>query len=230
MIKEGLEAYTVDPQKVILKIPCNLTGLAVIAKLKGQIPCAVTAMFSVSQGWLAAQAGAKYVIPYVSRTSRLGDDPFEMIARLAEIGYGKPNKPEILAASVKSPQEAVETLEAGADHLTIPLTLIKQMAEHKWSAQTTEDFARTARGETPGTPPSSPPPPPQPQPKKPEYPDSPAGLLDYIIGKIELEEFLARSSQQELKSYLAQRELEKLLEEQEIDARLQELKKKLGKE
>ena len=245
MLREGRQAHSIAPGRIALKIPCTLTGLAVAANFNNQIPCAITAVYSAQQGWLSAQAGSRYVIPYINRTHRMGGNPLELVRQLAAV-IG--SKTEILAASVKTPQEALATLEAGAQHLAVPLDLIKTMAEHEWSRQAIDEFARIVdekKAQIPGTPVS-------PASNQPEaaFTSTPAGsvsesveahvnyapfnhvpftMLDYIVGKIKLEELLADVKEEELRSYLAQRELDKLKEEEEIDARLAELKKKLDK-
>jgi transaldolase len=53
---------------------------------------------------------------------------------------------EILAASLKSPQEAAAALLAGANHLTLPLSLLEAMTTHELSEQTVAEFNRQGRG------------------------------------------------------------------------------------
>ncbi len=53
---------------IVVKIPVTAEGLAAIKLLKKEgIPTLGTAVYSASQGLLAALAGAKYVAPYVNR-------------------------------------------------------------------------------------------------------------------------------------------------------------------
>ena len=125
----------------MLKIPASLSGLRLVAALSGQIPCAVTAIFSAAQAYLACQAGARYVIPYVNRLTRLGGDGIALVRRIAAI-LGPDT--ELLAASLKSPAEVVDALAAGAHHVTVPWKLIEEMAEHRLSALAVEEFARAA--------------------------------------------------------------------------------------
>ena len=53
---------------------------------------------------------------------------------------------EILAASIKSPQEAAATLQAGAHHLTIPFKILQQMTTHELSSQTVDEFRENGIG------------------------------------------------------------------------------------
>jgi transaldolase len=50
----------------------------------------------------------------------------------------------VLAASVKSPQEAVQTLLAGAHHVSMPLSVLLDMGHDPLSDQAVTDFARVA--------------------------------------------------------------------------------------
>jgi transaldolase len=138
-LEEAWEAYNIRPDRVVLKVPTTAENLSLVAKLSPDIPCAMTAIFSAAQVYLAAQAGARYVIPYVNRSTRLlGDGPGLVRAmRTVLEGTGA----EILAASVKSPEEAVEALCAGAHHLTLPLDIIMAMGEHALSHQAIAEFA-----------------------------------------------------------------------------------------
>jgi transaldolase len=49
----------------------------------------------------------------------------------------------ILVASLKSAQEVVQAVIAGAHHVTIPLPLLIEMGNHPLSDQTIEEFARS---------------------------------------------------------------------------------------
>jgi transaldolase len=63
---------------------------------------------------------------------------------MAEILASSPT--EILAASIKSADEAAGSLIAGAHHLTLPWDILVAIAEHPLSNQTVEDFNREGRG------------------------------------------------------------------------------------
>ena len=58
----------------------------------------------------------------------------------------KDSKTEILAASLKSPEEAAATLAAGAHHLTIPLSILQAMTTHELSNDTVAEFAAKGTG------------------------------------------------------------------------------------
>jgi transaldolase len=115
--------------------------MTLVARLAGDMPCAVTALFSGAQAYVACEAGARYLIPYVNRATRqLGDGPGlvrEIAGVVSEVG----GRAEILAASIKTPEEAVTTVLAGAHHLTLPLDVILALGDHPLSDAAIDAFA-----------------------------------------------------------------------------------------
>ncbi len=90
----------------------------------------------------AIQAGARYVLPYVNRSTRLLGDGLELTARMRAVIEASQAPTEIIAASIKSPEEAVDTVLCGAHHLTLPWPLIRAMGQHPLSDQAIEQFAQ----------------------------------------------------------------------------------------
>lgn len=126
-----------------LKIPCTLENLALAARLADEdFTVGLTAIFSAAQVYLACEAGARYVLPYVNRSTRLLGDGLALVREMRAVIDACPSPTEILAASVKSPEEAVATVRAGAHHLTLPLAVIEAMGVHPLSEQTIAEFAQ----------------------------------------------------------------------------------------
>jgi transaldolase len=144
MIAEARQAQELVGSKLVLKIPATLTGFQVLATLAPQIPCSVTAIYHPIQAAIAAEAGAKYAIAYVNRATRLLGDGIALVRDMAQILASSPT--EILAASIKSADEAAGSLIAGAHHLTLPWDILVAIAEHPLSNQTVEDFNRQGKG------------------------------------------------------------------------------------
>jgi transaldolase len=130
------------PRQIGLKIPASLENMALVSRFVGEAPVAVTALFSVAQGYLAILAGADYVLPYVNRVTRLYGDGFAFVRKLAGLIEAVGEETDILAASIKSGTEAVETILAGADHVSVPMSVIREMGYHPLSVQAIADFAR----------------------------------------------------------------------------------------
>lgn len=144
MVAEAHQAATLIGDRLVLKIPATPVGFRVTAHLSATINCSVTAIYSAAQTEVAVQAGAKYAIAYVNRATRLLGDGLALVRDMANIVAGSPT--EILAASIKSPKEAAATLQAGAHHLTLPMTILQQMMTHELSEQTVIEFTNKGIG------------------------------------------------------------------------------------
>jgi transaldolase len=143
--EEGRRFSALSPAQIVLKITATLPNLAVMARLSRDVPCAATAVFSAAQAYLAAEAGARYVIPYVNRMARYSGQGVALVQEIARILPGAGRRVELLAASLRDVPEVLECLAAGAQHVTLPLALIREMAEHPLSQQAIEEFARVSR-------------------------------------------------------------------------------------
>jgi transaldolase len=141
ILLQAQAAFSVSPSQVVLMIPCTVEGLQAVARLSLEIPCAVTAVFNPAQAYLAKEAGARYVLPYVNRSTRLLGDGVALVREIARIlkddGH---HLTQVLAVSIRSPAEAVAALNAGAQHVALPLEIVKQMASHPLSEQAIQQF------------------------------------------------------------------------------------------
>ena len=143
MLLEAQAAFSVSPSQEVIKVPSEHEGLRVVARLSLEVPCAMTALFSPAQAYLAREAGARYVVPYFNRSTRLLGDGAALIAAIARALDGeKRGSTEIVASSITSPAEAVAALDAGAHHLALPLGVSKEMAQHPLSEQAIREFDR----------------------------------------------------------------------------------------
>ena len=136
---QAWEAHEVRPDKVVVKIPASVENLTMAARLiDSGIECAITAVYSPAQAYLAAQVEATFAIPYVNRITRQLGNGLAVVRDVAQILRG--TQTAVLAASLKTVDEVVATLLAGAQHVTIPLELILAMGEHELSRQAIEEF------------------------------------------------------------------------------------------
>ncbi len=143
--REGREFFDICREKVVLKIPATTENLALMAKLCQEIPCAATAVYSGAQTLVACEAGASYVIPYVNRATRLLGDGFKLVAEMAAVIKASGKPVDILAASIKSADEATQAVLAGANHLTLPLDILLSLGNHPLSDAAIEEFGRAGQ-------------------------------------------------------------------------------------
>lgn len=144
MVNEGKAAYNLLGEQTVLKIPATEVGFQAVAYLSPEITCSVTAIYSAAQAAVAQEAGAKYAIAYVNRATRFLGDGITLVKQMAAVLAGSDTK--ILAASIKSPEEAAATLAAGAYHLTLPFGILTAMTTHELSEKTVEEFNQTGIG------------------------------------------------------------------------------------
>jgi transaldolase len=140
--REGREFFGVNPEKVVLKIPATTENMVLMTRLSLDIPCAATAVYSGHQALVACEAGARYVIPYVNRATRLLGDGCKLVAEMAAVLKASGKSVEILAASIKSADEATQAVLAGANHLTLPMDILLSLGNHPLSDAAIEEFGR----------------------------------------------------------------------------------------
>ena len=143
--REGREFSAISPEKIVLKIPATTENMALMAKLSKDIPCAATAVYSGHQTFVACEAGARYVIPYVNRAMRLLGDGCKLVAEMSAVLRTSDRCVEILAASIKSADEATQAILAGANHLTLPMDILLSLGNHPLSDAAIEEFGRAGQ-------------------------------------------------------------------------------------
>lgn len=143
--REGREFSDTSPGKVVLKVPVTTENMVLMARLSRDIPCAATAVYSGHQTLVACEAGARYVIPYVNRATRLLGDGCKLVAEMAAVLKASGKHVEILAASIKSADEATQAVLAGANHLTLPLDILLSLGNHPFSDAAIEEFGRAGQ-------------------------------------------------------------------------------------
>lgn len=145
--REALEVFGVAGDRIVVKVPMTTANMALIARLKANaVPCAATAVYAAYQAIAAAEAGARYVIPYVNRATRLLGDGLRLVRELHEVVRATGRHVRVLAASIKSPEEAAAALVAGADDLTLPMAVLVAMGDHRLSDEAIAGFDAAGRG------------------------------------------------------------------------------------
>ncbi len=120
MVKEGV-ALARLPYDIVVKVPATETGLSAIKRLKKEgVKVLATAIYSVQQGFLAALCGVDYLAPYVNRIDMRGESGLEVVESLQHLIDLHTPECKILAASFKSPKQALEVIERGVEAITLP--------------------------------------------------------------------------------------------------------------
>ncbi|HET6372293.1 MAG TPA: transaldolase family protein [Candidatus Polarisedimenticolia bacterium] len=119
-------------KNVHVKIPLNHEGLIACKRLADEgIKSTLTLVFSPAQAILAASAGAAWICPFVGRLDDISSDGMDLIRAIEGIYSADPDwDTRILVASVRGPVHVIEAALAGADAVTVPFSVIKQMEHH----------------------------------------------------------------------------------------------------
>ena len=116
---------------VAVKVPLTIDGLKTCKALTGDGTMVnVTLCFSANQALLAAKAGATFISPFVGRHDDVGFDGMQLIADIRLIYDNYDYATEILVASVRHPVHVLEAAKIGADVMTAPPAVIRQLVKH----------------------------------------------------------------------------------------------------
>lgn len=144
MLAEAQIVREIVDEVLVLKIAPTLNGYRFVADHHGSYTFCITAVFSPAQALAASQAGARYVGLYVNRATRQIGDGLGLVRNTARVlansGTG------ILAASIKTPDEAVGAADAGAEIITAGLETLRQMMQHPVSDESIAQFASSGAG------------------------------------------------------------------------------------
>jgi transaldolase len=135
---------------VCIKVPLTIDGLKTCKKLTDDGAMVnVTLCFSANQALLAAKAGATFISPFVGRHDDAGFDGMQLIGDIRLIYDNYDFATEILVASVRHPVHVLESARIGADVMTAPPAVIRQLFNHplteKGIAGFLADWAKTGQ-------------------------------------------------------------------------------------
>ncbi|MGK6318247.1 fructose-6-phosphate aldolase [Sphingomonas sp. DT-204] len=126
---------------VAVKVPLTIDGLKTCKALTSDGTMVnVTLCFSANQALLAAKAGATFVSPFVGRHDDVGFDGMQLIADIRQIYDNYDFDTEILVASVRHPIHVYEAARIGADVMTAPPAVIRQLVKHPLTDKGIEGF------------------------------------------------------------------------------------------
>jgi transaldolase len=118
-------------KNIAIKVPLTVDGLKTCKKLTGDGTMVnVTLCFSANQALLAAKAGATFISPFLGRLDDIGQTGMELIADIRLIYDNYDFATQILAASIRHPIHVYEAAKLGADVMTAPPAVIRQLFKH----------------------------------------------------------------------------------------------------
>jgi transaldolase len=142
MSDEARAACSLASDRIVVKLPSTLEAIRVAATLIGDgVRCALTAVYSPVQALLAHEVGCVWVIPYVDRAARQSVGGQVVVDSLAAILTRLQSSTRILAASLKSGPQVVESILHGAHDVTATLEVLMSLPAHPLTESAVREFA-----------------------------------------------------------------------------------------
>ena len=141
MIEEGLFLNRIA-RNVAIKVPLTWEGLEACKNLSDQdIMVNVTLCFSAQQALLAGKAGATFISPFIGRLDDIGEEGMNLIRDIKTIYNNYPEiNTEILAASIRNIEHVKKAAIFGADIVTLPPQVVRDLALHPLTDKGLEAF------------------------------------------------------------------------------------------
>lgn len=127
---------------IAVKVPLTIDGLKTCKALTSEGTMVnVTLCFTANQALLAAKAGATFISPFVGRHDDIGFDGMQIISEIRMIYDNYDYETQILVASIRHPIHVLESAKIGADVITAPPSVIRQLFKHPLTDRGLEGFA-----------------------------------------------------------------------------------------
>lgn len=130
MIAEGRKLAELA-SNIAVKLPLTWDGLKACRVLSQEGKMVnVTLCFAANQALLAAKAGATFISPFIGRLDDINLDGMELIEDIRTIYNNYGFETQILAASIRTANHVLDSARIGADVITAPPAVIKNLANH----------------------------------------------------------------------------------------------------
>ena len=142
MVEEGRRLSALAPN-IVVKLPICEASLAACRTLADEgVRINMTLVFSAPQALLAANAGARYISPFVGRFDDIAEDGVSQLATVVKCvknydwsGKNVDGQVEIITASVRTPNHVTQAALIGADIATVPFGALKKCVKHPLTDQ-----------------------------------------------------------------------------------------------
>jgi len=134
-------------EKYYVKVPVTYEGYRAISMVKDAgMNVTATAIFTQQQAFLAANAGADFVAPYVNRLDNISSHGIDVVADIVKGFILNKIKTKVLAASFKNVDQIYRVSMVGCHSVTVPYDLLMATAYHPMTDKGVIDFETDAIG------------------------------------------------------------------------------------
>lgn len=142
MVEDGRRLFGLA-DNIVVKLPiCEEALIATHTLAAEGVRINMTLVFSATQALMAANAGARYVSPFVGRFDDIAEDGVEQLANVVSVlgnydwsGKNVDDKVEIIAASLRTPNHVAQAALLGADIATVPFDALRKAIRHPLTNQ-----------------------------------------------------------------------------------------------
>ena len=114
-----------------VKIPVIPEGIKAMKLLKKKgIKTTATAIFTAQQAFMAANAGAEFVAPYINRLDNIGGDGPNVVLEIIQLFDFNGLDTKVLAASFKNVEQVHRVMLNGAQSVTVSPEIMDQLLYH----------------------------------------------------------------------------------------------------
>ncbi|MDF7806617.1 transaldolase family protein [Pontiellaceae bacterium B12219] len=149
MLREALKykEYFGLGENYYSKIPVTKEGLRAMRLIKDAgIHVTATAIFTHQQALVAAQAGADFVAPYVSRLDNISSHGIEVVEHITKTMDHFNYDCKVLAASFKTVDQVHRIVKRGCHSATINFELLEALRSHPMTDMAVDRFAIDSQG------------------------------------------------------------------------------------
>ena len=141
ILTEAMALVKMLGKNTFIKIPATDVGLKATHYLSDMgYRITVTAVLSATQAMLAANSGASYVAPYISRLENICDDGVGCAADIVKIFAAGNSSTQVLAASFKTAKEVLDVAVIGCHAATVSSDILRKMLAHTTTNSSIADF------------------------------------------------------------------------------------------
>lgn len=149
MERQVRELNGIETPRVMIKIPPTPVGLEVMHRLRDErIWTVATALHTLGQALLAANAGADILAPFFGRMLWAGLDAAREITDMIELCARRGGRPRVLVASLKSVDDVLAVARLGAWGAAVPVGVAEALIHHPGTDDVLARFAEAGAGPT----------------------------------------------------------------------------------
>ena len=133
MVEQGVKLSKISPNFVV-KVGASEGGFKAIRELPQLgIRTNATLIFSVSQAWHAARAGAAFISPFIGWKEAYGDSTTTFILEVAEMLEHHEYDSQIIAAAILNSRQIADVALAGAHCVTADIAVYQESMQNPYT-------------------------------------------------------------------------------------------------